>query len=255
MANYTKIEWCDATINPITGCLHKCPYCYARRITTRFSGRKYDMGGIHKLCTPIFSKDKIKPYPYGFEPTFHEYNMIKYERLLQKFESQGGKTVFVGSMTDMFGRWVPYKWLDEIFDLLSKHPKNRYLFLTKNPAAYKEYDVPDKPCFWYGTTITGSGYGLQNGIDAIEAVAPYQNFISMEPLLDYIPIPYDAFTAIDWLIIGAETGNRKGKVIPKKEWLDIYVEKCDDANVPVFMKDSLIPVVGEENMERHFPWK
>lgn len=34
--NKTKIDWCDSTWNPVTGCLHGCEYCYARGITKRF---------------------------------------------------------------------------------------------------------------------------------------------------------------------------------------------------------------------------
>ena len=36
--NRSKIEWCDHTWNPISGCRHNCPYCYARRMTARFAG-------------------------------------------------------------------------------------------------------------------------------------------------------------------------------------------------------------------------
>jgi protein gp37 len=36
--NKTKINWCDSTWNPVTGCLHGCEYCYARGIAKRFSG-------------------------------------------------------------------------------------------------------------------------------------------------------------------------------------------------------------------------
>ena len=25
----TKIDWCDSTWNPVTGCLHTCEYCRA----------------------------------------------------------------------------------------------------------------------------------------------------------------------------------------------------------------------------------
>lgn len=38
MGYKTKIDWCDSTWNPVTGCLHGCEYCYARRIAERFSG-------------------------------------------------------------------------------------------------------------------------------------------------------------------------------------------------------------------------
>ena len=38
MGKKTKIDWCDSTWNPVTGCLHGCPYCYARGIAERFNG-------------------------------------------------------------------------------------------------------------------------------------------------------------------------------------------------------------------------
>lgn len=60
---------------------------------------------------------------------------------------------------------------------------------------------------------------------------------------------------VDWMIIGAETGNRKGKVFPEKSWIEPLVEHCDKYNVPIFMKDSLVPIMGEKNMRRQFPWE
>jgi protein gp37 len=59
---------------------------------------------------------------------------------------------------------------------------------------------------------------------------------------------------IDWIIIGAESGNRKGKVIPRKEWVDDICYTADlYSKIPVFMKESLLPIMGEENMRREFP--
>lgn len=76
-------------------------------------------------------------------------------------------------------------------------------------------------------------------------------FVSIEPLLK----PFGDIEAFpEWAIIGAETGNRKGKVTPEREWVDTIVKQARKRGVPVFMKDSLLPVVGEENMLREFPW-
>lgn len=103
--NKTKIDWCDSTWNPVTGCLHGCEYCYARAIAERFRERKgYEVNAdntifihhfdgsptIYELKEPCFleeydpfgekrNRDKIKaPYPYGFKPTFHRYKMEIY---------------------------------------------------------------------------------------------------------------------------------------------------------------------------------
>jgi DNA repair photolyase len=51
--NKTKIEWCDATINPVVGCLHNCPYCYARRQARRRKNECY-------LCYEFIPHDHLE---------------------------------------------------------------------------------------------------------------------------------------------------------------------------------------------------
>ena len=57
----------------------------------------------------------------------------------------------------------------------------------------------------------------------------------------------------NWLVVGTETGNRKNKIIPKEEWIEDIIDNCKLYDIPLFMKDSLIPIIGEENMKREFP--
>lgn len=61
-------------------------------------------------------------------------------------------------------------------------------------------------------------------------------------------------TFAQWVIVGAETGRRKDKVVPEKSWLEAIIKTCIESNITIFMKDSLIPIVGEENMFRELPW-
>lgn len=128
--NKTKIDWATMSWNPVTGCRHGCPYCYARRTATRFNAGLEDpaplAGGLHVLPEKI----KATPYPYGFEPTLHRY------RLGQPQNTKEPQTVFVCSMADLFGRWVPTSWIVEVLDACRKAPQHRYLFLTKNPARF-----------------------------------------------------------------------------------------------------------------------
>ena len=78
--NKTKIDWATMSWNPVTGCRHGCPYCYARRTAHRFDAGLEDNnalpGGLHVLE----SKVKGTPYPYGFEPTLHRYRLNLPER-------------------------------------------------------------------------------------------------------------------------------------------------------------------------------
>lgn len=151
----TKIEWCDSTWNPVTGCLHGCEYCYARGIAKRFGGANdgevdyegeaiwtfegEESGEIHVLDDPAqwYSDDgrtvRNAPYPFYFDPTLHRYR-------LNDYIGKKGRNIFVCSMADLFGDWVPDSWIEEVFAACEKAPQHKYLFLTKNPQRYADLD-------------------------------------------------------------------------------------------------------------------
>ena len=122
----TKIEWCDSTWNPVTGCLHGCDYCYARRIADRFSshGERRDEREIHVLDERVYGEEseKPEPFPYGFVPTFHRYRLNEYEK-------KKGRTIFVCSMADRV-RFEIFKKLGiarrckAVFELLGRFGTN-----------------------------------------------------------------------------------------------------------------------------------
>lgn len=253
----SKIEWCDSTFNPVTGCKHDCEYCYARGIANRFKGcEEYPDGKTDKEIVELneqlfkISKEGKKisaAYPFGFTPTLHEY------RLNETFKKGYGKTVFVGSTCDLFGEWVPDEWIEKVFRVCEKAEDKKFLFLTKNPKRYielsQEGKLPERDNFWYGTTATDDDTQFFWS-------KKVHTFVSIEPLLK--PFSTDKKVAenlklIDWVIIGAETGSRKNKVVPEKEWIENIVEKAREAGKPVFMKDSLKPIYGEEIITE-FPW-
>lgn len=256
--NKTKIEWADSTWNPVTGCYHDCPYCYARKTATRFAG--CDVAPAGKTVAKVISlHERLKvttkggvshnaAYPFGFTPTLHEY------RLNDPLTRGFGETIFVCSMADLFGEWVPDEWIETVFDACKAATGHRYLFLTKNPARYiklaQDGKLPKGEAFWYGSTTTGPH------MEAFWAEG-YNSFISIEPLLERFGTPDGSGSpsTADWAIIGAETGNRKDKVIPKREWVKEIVDTFHAAGKPVFMKDSLVDIVGENRMVREFPWE
>lgn len=255
----TKIEWCDSSWNPVTGCYNNCPYCYARRIANRLKGCDNCPSGIHPSLSRIIelshrlqatSKDGKKraaAYPFGFTPTLHEY------RLDDPQKKGFGKTVFVCSMADMFGPWVPDEWIKRVFQSCLDAPGHRYLFLTKNPIRYIELAeagiLPERDDFWYGSTVTGPEVPAFYG-------GGYKTFASIEPILKPFDAPGSGGIAdtIDWAIFGAETGNRKDKVVPERNWIEGAVKAFKDKGKPVFMKDSMKPVWGEELLTE-FPWE
>lgn len=275
MGTKTKIDYCDSTHNPITGCLHDCEYCYARGIAKRFEGGclkadgSFHMPGrdssfsvpedkvfLAELPEPIYREEngKLKkaPYPYGFYPTLHEYRLDEYEH-------KRGRTIFVCSMADMFGRWTPDEWIEKVFAACDRAPQHTYLFLTKYPKRYEELArkgiLRNKDNMWYGTSITG-----QPDADArtwrMQNVNDYNLFVSIEPLLTYIePETVDYITDVfDWVIVGAETGRRKDRVIPEKEWINAIAYACSKKDVPLFMKSSLEGIMSHPLIQQ-FPFK
>lgn len=261
--NRSKIEWCDHTWNPITGCRNNCCYCYARTMTARFSGdirlnkmakQDYYMVSAADNGPDVYVLDKAmlnetgKPlvYPFGFEPTFHRYRMNVPDKLKM------GNNIFVGAMSDIFGSCVPSDWIKEILDICVTNHIHNYLFLTKNPARYMEYGVPAGfDNIWYGTTVT-KGEELVRCTFLPEGC---KTFVSLEPLLGDLSLMdnYGMLQRVNWIIIGAETGRRKDKVVPEQDWIRRIVIIADANNIPVFMKDSLIPIIGKEGMRRDFP--
>lgn len=257
----TDIEWCDMTWNPISGCLHNCkPYkCYAESIVKRFERKGRSTGKNHVLDEPIKKvlmlkygacQERTIPYPYGFDPTFHRY------RLDQPAKVKKPKNVFVVSMGDLFGDWVPDEWIAEVFKACEAAPQHRYLFLTKNPERYSKIITPEKIDCYFGTTITSITDWSNRTTSHLISIPYGKRFLSVEPIMGDISSTIAAYP-VNWVIIGGETGSRNNKVAPKREWIESIVKVCRKKfyPVPVYMKDSLIPVVGEENMIREFPWK
>lgn len=242
--NKTKIDWCDSTFNPVTGCLHGCDYCYARKIANRFGNKYLPYGdGINEIDFHVDGEKGIDPYPFGFEPTLHRY------RLNEPARKTKPRNIFVCSMADLFGDWVPDSWIEDVFRACEAAPQHRYLFLTKNPKRYLQTGILWGDNFWFGATATGDA-GERNR----HIIEGPNTFVSLEPLQGK-PINIDKWIKnIRWAIIGAETGNRKDKVIPKREWIESIVAECRKYNVPIFMKSNLRSVWGDELIQE-YPWE
>lgn len=267
MGYNTKIDWCDSTWNPVTGCLHGCEYCYARRIAERFSTAMAmpdfellvpvdEPHPVYELSEPVrhdFHGNKREPYPYGFQPTFHRYKLDEPQHWKKP------RNIFVCSMADLFGDWVPDEWITDVFRSCDAAPYHRYLFLTKNSRRYAYLDDLLPPHrrlsyvseMWFGHSYTGFGDYIP-----MLRIPTKHRFVSIEPLLHELS-ERDIRNAVEfnhWIIIGAETGHRKGKISPEKNWVDGIVYRAKKNCVPVFMKDSLRELMGDD-FKQEFPWE
>lgn len=273
MGAKTKIDWCDATWNPVTGCLHGCEYCYARGIAKRFGravtvvcdeegypeygGTTCADGTSHDLYYPIEDYGRTQraaPYPFEFDPTFHRYKLDEPQHWKKP------RNIFVCSMADLFGEWVPNEWIQEIFEACDKASQHRYMFLTKNPGRYAELPnllpkhrrPPNVAEMWFGQSFTGAAHNYTPLLLPL-----WQNrFTSIEPLLRNLSRAeaIEIAATNEWVIVGAETGNRKGKIVPEKSWIDNIATACAELGKPIFMKESLRGLMGED-FRQEFPWE
>ena len=257
MMNKSKIEWCDFTWNPVTGCRHGCPYCYAAKQARRFSGDvrlnksseqlQRDENGLYILDKPFKNQvGKVIPDPVGFEPIMHRY------RLPMLAQKKKPAKIFVVSMGDLFGSWVPDSWIEEVFRACDAAPWHTYMFLTKNPHRYIE--LAEKGIlrtgdnFWYGATVNNSADFIPPcRAEDLSKLKGVKKFLSIEPLLGEITgIALENLKHFDWIIVGAETGVQRNKVVPEKDWIKNIVMTCRMEKIPVFLKDNIKEAWGED---------
>ena len=255
MGEHTRIDWCDATWNPVTGCLHGCEYCYARKIATRFGGYEAEnkLHEFDKRQVIKFRNDDGEwnpwqkcPYPYGFDPTFHRYRLDEPQKWTKP------RNIFVCSMADLFGEWVPDEWIQQVFAACETAPQHRYMFLTKNPDRLnrlaRDGKLPQK--HWYGYSATDESM-LWKFNHADDCLIEHL-FVSIEPILKPMQPCFSTHTPADWVIIGAETGTRKDKVTPERDWIIKIADECRYGGRPLFMKESLRNLMGDD-FQQEFP--
>lgn len=213
----SKIEWCDYTWNPVWGCLNHCEYCYARNMAKRFYAK-------------VAQKNPIKEQRLkNFVPTLLLKN-------LEKKIPGSARFIFVNSMSDIF--YWDRNWLFLVFQEISKNPDKIFMFLTKTPEIYCHSFFVEAPknC-WFGTTINYENR-VEGLIDIAKRESDHLFFVSVEPLIERIKLS-KLYNYIDWIILGAETGNRKNKYVPSEDLIAYELEQS--GQIPVFMKHNLQP--------------
>lgn len=220
-ATNDSVDWANWTWNPVTGCEHGCKFCYAREIAN--------------------SQRMAAVYPNKFEPTYHPYRLAapKNTKHKQTDDDRDGR-VFVCSMADLFGKWVPSAWIKSVFDACLESPEWEYLFLTKWPARYAQMPLLKKA--WYGASVI-----QQSDVSRIEkSMSAFETdcvkWISMEPMLG--PVVFNDLSWCDLVVIGAQTSTTQpegfvAEFAPKFDWIVDVVNQCREAGVPYYLKANL----------------
>lgn len=244
MGKTSDIQWTDATWNPAVGCTkvdEDCKFCYMYRES--LNGTRYDPMQIRRTKTVFNLPLKLK------KPT----------------------KIFTASLTDIFHEAIdPFR--AEIWDIIRKCPQHTFQILTKRPERILECLPLDWGQGWDNVWL-GTSIGSQASIDRVKPLMWLKAtkqlktaFLSLEPL--HGPIDLDVefslgaadcsaypLEYIDWVIVGGESGNEKGKYRYrpcKIEWIDSIVKQCDDSAVHVFVKQLGTHLAKEMHLsDRH----
>lgn len=262
MADRSKIEWTQATWNPVTGCTKVspgCDHCYAETFAERWRGTE----GHH--------------FENGFDV------QLRPERLDQPLKWKKPRRIFVNSMSDLFHESVPDKFIGQVFETMGAAKQHTFQLLTKRhgrmrsllrrwsmhaekrgcrcPAGQDGCSAPvdvlhgtwPLPNVWLGVSAEDQWWADVR-IPALLQTPAAIRWVSVEPLINplglypgrWIPPtgggprvnlerPYeDPGPALDWIVVGGESGPGARRVSPG--WIRHIVEECQGSGVPVFVK-------------------
>ncbi len=269
--NRTKIPWVKNpdntpgyTWNPITGCRnHKDGRClggnfpcYAYRLANT---RLYHVYMADKNSDRFETVEPHSPLnmPKPFVPRFWPERLAQLDYLPGPDTEPKGKGIFVCDMSDLFGVGVPEGWTRMVLDVikLPSHTQDRFYLLTKQPQELHKYSPFPDNCY-VGVSATDYNSFYRGAIHYLPKIKAKVKYISFEPLLEGMGKHIGGWLTaclidadINWVIIGAQT---KPTVMPKIEWVREIVEACDKASIPVFLKDSLKPLLEPHGTESHF---
>ena len=217
-----QVDWASHTVNPITGCLHTCPYCYARYLA-------------EDMCR----------YKQGFHPTFYPYRLLAFRQAPTPHVTDHvrQKNTFVCSMADPFGDWVPDWIIRMILDEVAARSDFNFLFLTKFPQKLSVFDFPENA--WIGTSIDKQSQANHRAKHLARCNARVK-WLSCEPMLD--PLMFDDLTPFDAVVIGAQEGYGSDieEVQPHYDWVVDLYQAARAADCAVYCKENLDPIRPKE---------
>ncbi len=216
MASNSKIEWTDATWNPVRGCTKVspgCKHCYAETFAERFRGVKGH------------------PYEQGFDLR------LVPEKLAEPLRWRAPKMIFVNSMSDLFHENVPDDYISAVAEVMVAARWHTFQVLTKRSGrlrqllATKLNFASTQPHIWWGASVENKKYGIPRLKD-LQAAPAAVRFLSIEPLLEDLGTIH--LKGISWVIVGGESGHGARPI--REEWVVAIRDQCRRAGVAFFFK-------------------
>jgi protein gp37 len=211
MSDRSRIEWTQATWNPVTGCdkvSPGCAHCYAETFAERWRG------------VPRH------PYEQGFDLRFWP------GRLEQPLKWKRPRVIFVNSMSDLFHEDIPLSYIERVFAVMTEASQHVFQVLTKRHERLAELapELPWPKNVWMGVSIENKRWVER--ADYLREVPAAVRFISAEPLIG--PLDGLDLDGIDWLIAGGESGHRHRPL--DEEWVVELRDLCHADGVAFFFK-------------------
>lgn len=216
MSDNSKIEWTDATWNPVRGCAKVspgCAHCYAETFAERFRGVRGH------------------PFEFGFELR------LVPEKLGDPLRWSKPKKIFVNSMSDLFHEAVPDEYIEKVCRVMLAAKWHTYQILTKRADRMADLlggklrAAASAAHIWWGVSVENRRHGLPR-IAKLRGAEPSVAFLSIEPLLEDLG-EFD-LAGIHWVIVGGESG--PGARPMQAGWVRNILDKCHKAGVPFFFK-------------------
>ena len=216
MSDQSKIEWTDATWNPVRGCTKispGCKFCYAERFAERFRGV---VGHA---------------YEHGFDPR------LVPDKLKEPLSWRRPRMIFVNSMSDLFHEQVPDEYIAEVVEVMVRANWHTFQVLTKRSQRLMDLlngrlrDAAQLTHIWWGVSVENRKHGLPR-VTHLRSAAAQVRFLSIEPLLEDLgEVP---LSGVSWVIVGGESG--PGARPMQEEWALSIRDQCRRAHVPFFFK-------------------
>lgn len=228
-----NVEWARWTWNPVTGCLHDCDYCYARDIANRF----YDYLPLDDRFQPTFYPDRLSA------PTNTKVPDVS--QVIDPIEKMGKKNVFVCSMADLFGKWIPDVWIEAVLQQVRNNPQWNFLFLTKFPIRMAEFSYPANA--WLGTT-TDKQWAVDRAEKAFTKLrnGGYEGiaWLSCEPMLE--KLTFNSLEMFDWIVVGGSSkSTQTPEFKPPFDWIVHLWNQAKRHDKQFYMKTNLLDRVRE----------
>src|SRR5687768_17539167 len=189
MSANSKIEWTDATWNPVRGCTKisaGCKHCYAETFAERFRGVKGH------------------PFEFGFDLR------LVPGKLGDPIRWNTPRKIFVNSMSDLFHPEVPDNYIERVCGVMLAAKWHTYQVLTKRAERMRQLlqtklrKAAAASHIWWGVSVENKAYGLPR-IEHLRNAKPAIAFLSIEPLLE--DVGKFNLKGIHWAIVGGESGH------------------------------------------------